>query len=42
MRRIFWHLLGRLYQARSGRALRKHVRLATRAEKFFLMVKESR
>lgn len=35
MRRIYWHLMGRFYEARADRALSLHHRLAERAEKFF-------
>lgn len=35
MRRIYWHLMGRLYEARSDRALHLHFRFSERAEKFF-------
>ncbi|WP_276312094.1 hypothetical protein [Paracoccus siganidrum] len=35
MLRIYWHLMGRLYEARSNRALTLHIRFANRAEKFF-------
>lgn len=35
MIRIFWHLMGRFYEARSSRALTLHVRFKHRAEKFF-------
>lgn len=39
MRRIYWHVMGRLYQARSTRALSLHFRLAEKAEKFFRKIR---
>ena len=35
MNRIFWHLMGRWYEARSDRALRLHVEFKQKAEEFF-------
>ena len=42
MQRIYWHLMGRFYEARSDRALKLHFRLAERAEKFFRKIRGQR
>lgn len=35
MHRLYWHMMGRLYEARSSRALRLHHQFKQRAEEFF-------
>lgn len=35
MRRVWWHLMGRFYEARSIRALIRHDRFRRASEKFF-------
>jgi len=39
MVRIYWHLMGRFYEARSSRALRLHFTFKRRAEKFFSRIR---
>lgn len=42
MVRIYWHLMGRFYEARSDRALRLHVHFKKRAEEFFQRLRGGR
>lgn len=35
MRKIYWHIMGRFYEARSNRALYLHHKFAQVKEKFF-------
>ena len=39
MRRLFWHISGRFYEARSERARKKYVHFKEVAEKFFTRLK---
>lgn len=39
MRRIYWHLMGRFYEARADRALSIHFALKEKAEKFFRRIR---
>lgn len=41
MRRVFWHISGRFYEARSDRALSNYLRLKRKAEGFFVRLRGS-
>jgi hypothetical protein len=42
MRRVFWHLCGRFYEARASRAHGRYLALKRRAEEFFFRINGGR